>query len=252
MSKWSVFTGVVGLLTLGGCDVQVHDATPASYPLNHDVGMYELKASVSRDALVTPGSVYLFAVGGPKRIEMTPDRQGAEWHGIFSVRCKSSFPLQFLAVWRQGVSTGTKLVPDKPREITLTPPPLTKEVSIDTSAKSPKGWEGAVAYKFVTAEHTQITGAHIEPLSQDPADVAAAQSIAVESSFPVDAPCAVPTEIRMTSKAAKAQGNLIIDTDLPAIPHWQTKVVFAPSTPEATSTPPNTPKNAPKSSKKRK
>jgi hypothetical protein len=236
-------------LVLGGCDVQVRDDTPSTYPANQEVGMYELKANVSRDALVTPGSVYLFAVGGPKRIDMIPDKQGVEWHGIFSVRCRSSFPLQFLAVWkRQGLSTGTKLVPDKPREVTLTPPPLTKEVTIDTSAKSAKGWQGAVAYKFVTAEHTQIIGAHIEPASQDPADVAAAKQITIDSSLPLDAPCNVPTEVRMTSKAARAQVNLVIDTDLPAIPHWQTKVVFASSTPEPAAP---APKSAPKGSKKK-
>lgn len=252
MSKWTLFTGVAALLALGGCDVQVHDETPTSYPANHDVGMYELKASVSRDSLVTPGSVYLFAVGGPKRIDMVPDRQGLEWHGIFSVRCRSSFPVQFQAVWkRQGLSTGTRLVPDKPREVELTPPPLTREVTIDTSARSAKGWDGTVAYKFVTAEHTQILGAHIEPVSQDPADVAAAKDISVDGSFPQDAPCAVPTEVRLTSKAQKAQGNLVIDTDLKAMPHWTTKVVFAPSSPGAAATPPPAPKGATRGSKKK-
>jgi hypothetical protein len=247
MSKWTLFTGVAGLLVLGGCDVQVRDQTPSTYPANQELGMYELKASVSRDALVTPGSVYLFALGAPKRIDMVPDKQGAEWHGIFPARCRSSIPVQFQVIWkRQGLSTGSKLVPEKPRQVTLTPPPLTKEVTVDTAAKSTKGWEGAVAYKFVTAQHTQIVGAHIEPASQDPADVAAAKQITIDSSFPVDAPCNVPTEVRMTSKAAKAQANLVIDTDLPAIPHWQTKVVFAPSTPE----PPPPPKSAPRGKKK--
>ncbi len=230
MSKWTVFTGVAALLALGGCDVQVHDETPTTYPANNGVGMYELKATVARDTLVTPGSVYLFAVGGPKRIDMTPDSQGVEWHGFYSVKCRASFPLQFEAIWkRQGLSTGSVLVPPKPREVQLTPPPLTKEATIDTSAKSNKGWQGGVPYTFVTAEHTQITAAHIEPLSQDPADVAAAKPIMIDSSFPVDAPCAMPTEVRLSSKVPKAQGNLVIDTDLPGVPHWQTKVVFAPS-----------------------
>lgn len=250
MSKWTLFTGVAGLLVLGGCDVQVHDETPSTYPANQEVGMYELKATVSRDALVTPGSVYLFALGAPKRISMEPDKQGTEWHGIFSARCRATIPVQFQVIWkRQGLSTGSKLVPDKPRMVTLTPPPLTKEVTIDTSAKSAKGWEGAAAYKFVTAEHTQIVGAHIEPASQDPADIAAAKQITIDSSFPVDAPCNVPTEVRMTSKVAKAQANLVIDTDLAAIPHWQTKVVFASSNPEPAAP---APKSVPKKGAKKK
>ncbi len=229
MSTWTRCAGVSAVLALGGCDVQLHDDTPASYPANHEVGMYEIKATVTRDSLVTPGSVFLFAVGGAKRIDMTPDREGAQWHGIYSIRCRSSFPLQFRAVWKeQGLTTGQKLVPAKPREVQLTPPPLPREASVDTSAKSPKGWGGAVSYRFVTADHTHITGARIEPLSQDPADVEAAKPISLDATFPVDAPCAVPTELHFTSKAARAQGNLVIDTDLPALPHWQTKVTFAP------------------------
>ena len=234
MSNWTVFTGVAALLTLGGCDVQVHDETPTSFPANNQVGLYELRASTSQDALVTPGSVYLFAVGGPERIDMQSDKQGQEWRAFYPAKCVSSFPLQFQAIWkRQGLSTGSKLVPDKPRQVQLTPPPLTKEVTIDTSARSNKGWMGGVPYSFVTAAHTQITAAHIEPLSQDPHDVAAAKPITIDSTFPVDVPCGVPTEVNLSSKVAKAQGNLIIDTDLPGIPHWQTKVVFAPNAPNA-------------------
>jgi len=230
MSKWTVFAGVAGVLALGGCDVQVRDETAASFPANNDVGMYELKATVTRDTLVTPGSVYLFAVGPNKRIDMNPDKQGVQWHGFYTVKCRGSFPLQFAAVWkRQGLSTGSMLVPPKPRQIELTPPPLTKEVTIDTSAKSNKGWQGSVAYRFVTAEHTQIIGAHIEPLSQDAGDVAAAKPLVIDTPFPVDAPCATPTEIHLSSKVAKAQGNLVIDTDLKGMEHWQTKVVFAPN-----------------------
>ncbi len=231
MSKWTVFAGVAVLSALGGCDVQVHDQTPAVFSANNDVGMYELKASVTRDTLVTPGSVYLFALGpNKKRIDMNPDRQGVEWHGFYTVKCRGSFPLQFEAIWkRQGLSTGSMLVPASPREIQLTPPPLTKEATIDTSAKSNKGWEGSVAYRFVTAEHTQILGAHIEPLSQDAGDVAAAKPIMVDTTFPVDAPCPMPAEIHLSSKVAKAQGNLVIDTDLKGMEHWQTKVVFAPN-----------------------
>ncbi len=33
-------------ITLGACDVQVRDETPAEYPANHDIGMYGVKATV--------------------------------------------------------------------------------------------------------------------------------------------------------------------------------------------------------------
>jgi hypothetical protein len=46
--------------------------------------------------------------------------------------------------------------------------------------------------------------------------------------MPVDIPCGVSTEVELTSTAQKAQGNLVIDTNHPAFPHWTTKVVFAP------------------------
>lgn len=231
MSKLIRLTWIPVVLALSACDVQVRDQTPAEYPANHDIGMYEVKAAVTDDSLVTPGSVFLFAVGDKQqKIPLTPSRDGSEWSGMYSIRCKSSFPLQFLAAWRlQGLATKQKLVPEHPRQIKLTDPPLTREASIDTSGKAPKGgWQGGVAYRFITAPDTQITGAHIEPTSQDPADVAAAKSISVVSSFPVDAPCGTPTEVRLASSAQKAHGTLVIDTDHPSFPHWQTTVEFAP------------------------
>jgi hypothetical protein len=169
-------------------------------------------------------------VGDKQRIELSSNRDGTEWHGLYSVRCRSSFPLQFLAVWKlQGLATKQKLEPAQPREIKLIEPPLTREASIDTAGKSPKGgWEGGVPYRFATAQYTRITAAHIEPSSQDPADVAAAKPISVVSSFPVDATCGTPTEIHVSSTAPHAHGTLVIDTDHPAVPHWQTKVEFAP------------------------
>ncbi|MGH8323376.1 MAG: hypothetical protein ACRETD_06205, partial [Steroidobacteraceae bacterium] len=108
-------------------------------------------------------------------------------------------------------------------------PEPTKEVSIDSSGKAPKGgWEGNVGYRFSTQRDTQITAARIEPVSQDPADVAAAQAISVVSPLPVDIPCGTPTDVQLTSTAQRAQGNLVIDTSNPAFPHWTTKVEFAP------------------------
>jgi hypothetical protein len=229
MSKLIRLIWVPVVLALGACDVQVHDETPAQYPANHDIGMYEIKARVTHDSMVTPGSVFLVALGDKQRIELTPNREGSEWSGLYSVRCRSTFPLQFRAVWRlQGLATDQKLVPAQPREVKLIEPPLTREVTVDTSARNPKGWPGSVHYRFVTMQSTRITGARIEPVSQDPADVAAAKGISVVTVLPVDATCGTPAEIQLLSKAPRARGNLVIDTDHPAVPHWQTKVEFAP------------------------
>jgi len=223
------FGGAVATV-LSACDVQVHDTTPAEYPANHDVGMYEIKATVTPDALVSPGSVFLRGLSGQQRIELSADRTDTEWHGMYAVRCQPSFPLQLQAVWKlQGLTTKQKLVPPQPREIKLIEPQPTKEATIDTSGKSPKGgWEGGVKYRFATQQDTQITAAHIEPLSQDPADVAAAKAIAVTTPMPVDIPCGAPTEVQLTSTAQHAQGNLVVDSNHATFPHWTTKVVFAP------------------------
>ena len=235
MSKVSQFTrffvGGAVATVLSACDVQVHDATPDSYPANHDVGLYEIKATVTDDALVQQGSVYLFGLSGQQKIEMQPDRTG-EWHGMYAFRCHASFPLQMKAIWSvQGVVTKEKVVPEgAPREIKLIEPEPTKAASIDTTGKSPKGgWTGTVKYRFATQPDTQISGAHIEPSSQDAADVNAAKGITVTSQFPVDAPCGTPTEVGVTSTAQNAHGNLVIDTNLPSYPHWTTKVEFAPA-----------------------
>jgi hypothetical protein len=251
VSAW-VATGA-SVLMLAACDVQVHDDTPAEYKANDGFGMYDVKATVQRDALVSQGSVFLFGIGDKQRIELTSNRDGTEWHGLYSVRCHSSFPLQFLAVWKlQGLTTRQKLVPPQPRDVKLIEPPWTSQASIDTSgpgtqaaaqpaaakggrkAGGNKGgskqvqWEGGVPYRIATSSTAHITAAHIEPLSQDPADVAAAKPISIASTFPMDLPCGAPAEIRVASTAQKAHGNLVIDTDFPAVQHWQTKVEFAP------------------------
>jgi hypothetical protein len=225
------FIGGAVATVLSACDVQVHDATPDQYPANHDVGMYEIKATVVPDSMVSPGSVFLFGLSGQQRIEMASNRAGTEWHGMYAIRCHSSFPLQMKAIWKlQGLATKEKVVPEgTPREIKLIEPEPTKEASIDTSGKSPKGgWTGSVKYRFATQPDTQISGAHIEPTSQDPADVNAAKGVSVTSALPVDAQCGVPTEVTLTTTAQNAHANLVIDTNLPAYPHWTTKVDFAP------------------------
>jgi hypothetical protein len=225
------FVGGAVATVLGACDVQVHDSTPAQYPANYDVGMYEVKVAVAPDALVTPNSIFLRAFSGNQRIEMTPNRAGTEWHGMYAVRCQASFPLQFAAIWKiQGITTKQKVVPLQPREVKLVEPePGKKEVTLDTtSGKSPKGgWTGNLKFRFAT-QNTQITGAHIDPVSQDPADVKAAQAITVTSGMPIDMPCGTSTEVDLATTAASAQGNLVIDTTSAAFPHWTTKVDFVP------------------------
>ncbi len=226
------FLGGAVATALSACDVQVHDETPDHYSANPDIGMYEIKATTASDALVSPGSVFLFGLSGNDRFPLTPNRAGTAWEGMYAVKCRPSFPLQVQAIWKlQGLTTKEKVEPAQPREIKLAEPEPPKEAPpIDTAnGKPPKGgFTGSVKYRFATQQDTQITAAHIEPVSQDAADVAAAKAISVTSPMPVDAPCGAPTTVEVSSTAAKAQGNLVIDTNLPAYPHWTTKVTFAP------------------------
>ena len=67
MRKLVGLTGVPAALMPGACNVQLHGTTPAAYTASHDVGMYEVSARLTRDARVTPGSVYVFALGGTRR-----------------------------------------------------------------------------------------------------------------------------------------------------------------------------------------
>ena len=220
-------TWVPVALLLGACDVQVHDETPAEYPANHDIGMYDIKATVTRDALVAPGSVFLFALGDNQKIPLT--QEGSEWRGLLSVRCHSSFPLQILAEWKlQGLAVRHKLVPLQPRQIRLMEPSLTYTASFDSSGKAPKGgWLGSVQYRFVTVPSAQITGARVDPSSEAPADVKSAKAISVLTPFPVVAGCGDRAEIRLATTDPHAHGTLVIDTDHPTVPHWQTRVEFS-------------------------
>lgn len=229
MLKLLRLTWVPVVLVLSGCDVQVHDETPAEMTANHDIGMYEVKATVARDTMVTPGSVFLFALGNNQKVPLS--QAGPEFRGLYSVRCQSSFPLQILAEWKtQAFSVRHKLVPpQQPRQIQLTEPPLAYTASFDASGKEPKGgWVGSVQYRFVTVPSAQITAAHIDPSSVGPADVKAAKAISVQTPFPVVAGCGDRAEIRLAATDPHAHGTLVIDTDHPSVPHWSTKVEFAP------------------------
>ncbi|HVN46715.1 MAG TPA: hypothetical protein VMT66_15910 [Steroidobacteraceae bacterium] len=216
-------------LQLSACGVQLRDTTPAEYPANHDLGMYDVSAVVARGALVSPGSVYVYAQGDGERIALQPSADYSEWHGLYSVRCRSSFALQFVAEWKLPFEIRREVVPPRPRPVRLIEPPLTRAASFDTSGKPPKGgWSGAVQYRFVTVPSVRITAAHIEPQSSASADTAAAKPLSVLSSFPVVGGCGDLIEVRVASSAVRAHGTLVIETDDPADPHWQTRVEFSP------------------------
>jgi hypothetical protein len=216
-------------LLLVACDVQVRDTTPAEYPANHDIGMYEVSVAVTRAALVTPGSVYVMAISDRQKVALSPNSDGSQWQGLYPVRCKSSFPLQFVVEWKLPFDLRRKVVPPQPRQVRLIEPPLTRTASFDSSGKAPKGgWQGAVQYRFVTVPTVRIVGAHIGPQGSTAVDVAAARPLSVVSSFPVVGGCGDLVEVRVASSAPRARGTLVIDTDHPADPHWTTQVEFSP------------------------
>jgi len=240
MYKLIRISWIPAALALSACDVQVNDTTPAQYQANNDIGMYEITASASQGALVTQGSLVLFAIGDNQKVPLSLNSDGSGWHGLYSVRCQSSFPLQILAVWRlQGLATKNTLVPLQPRQIKLTEPPLTKHEGFDTAGKpNEKGakgkgggkgeWEGVVHYRFATVPVTDITSARIEPTSISAEDVAAARAISVKTPLPLQASCGENAQLALVSTAQRAHGTLVIDTDNPGMPRWQTYVEFSP------------------------
>ena len=215
---------------LVGCDVHVRDTTPAEYPGNHDIGMYEVSVAVTRGALVSSGSVYVYATGSNgQKFMLTPNADGSQWRGMYPVRCKSSFPLQFVVEWKLPFEVKREVEPPQPREVRLIEPPLTRTASFDSSGREPKGgWQGSVQYRFITVPSVEITGAHFEPETASPADAAAAKPLSVVSSFPVVGGCGDLTEVRVASKAPRSHGTLVVDSNDPSDPHWQTRVEFAP------------------------
>lgn len=229
MRKRIFLTVIPAMLVVAGCDVQLRDTTPAEYPANHDIGMYDVSATVTRGAMVPAGSVFVFALGEKQKIALSPNADGSEWHGLYPIRCVSSFPLQLMAEWKGTIGLKELVVPPQPRQVKLVEPPLTKQASFDASGKPPKdGWHGSVQYRFVTQPSVRITAAHVEPSTAEPADAAAAQAISVVSNFPVVAGCGDLVDVELATKNPRAHGTLVIDTDHPGVPHWQTKVEFAP------------------------
>jgi hypothetical protein len=218
-------------LVLAGCDVQVQDQTPGTFTANPDIGMYPLTVKVTSGALVsTPVYVFVVAADG-QQVPLSAGPNGT-YGTMYPVKCKPSFPLQYLAVWRvQGVVTKHQLFPAQPRQIQLTPPPFTQQANIDTSGAADKkthSWQGAVQYNIFTAPEVHITGAQVEPVSQDEADVKSAQAVSVVSTLPVDATCGTPAAVTLATKAQTAHVNLVITTDLPGVPQATTRVDFAP------------------------
>jgi len=231
MFKLNRLSSAATLVMVSGCDVQVQDTTPAEFTANHDIGMYEVSATVTRGALVPQGSVFLFALGdNNQKVTLDSNADGSQFQGLYSARCREAFPLQFLAEWRlQGFEVRYKVVPAQPRRIRLLEPPLTRSARFESAGREPGGgWQGSVQYRFVTEPSVQISAAHLEPAGGSAADAAAVRPMAVASTFPLVAGCGDLAEIRLTSSAARARGTLVIDTDDPAVPHWQTTVEFSP------------------------
>ena len=217
-------------LALAGCGVRLQDETPAQFPANPDIGMYPIRVKVTSGAMVSP-PIYVFALSGDRKVPLSAGSDGI-YRTMLAVKCQDSFPLQYFAVWRlQGMATRQEVYPAQPRRIELTPPPLKRHAAIDTSGKAdPKTrtWQGSVKYKIVTDANAQITTAKIEPVSQDKADVESAKAISIVSGFPLDASCGIPTAVQLASRDPRARANLVIQTNVPAIPTWTTQVTFAP------------------------
>jgi hypothetical protein len=231
MTKIMQLSLMVPLVCLAACDVQLQDLTPAEYPANANIGMYPIKARLEPGTLVSPSAVYVSVRAGDQTIQLAPDRTLTQWSALYPVRCQPTFPLQYRVFWTvQGVTARSALIPPQPRQIRLIEPPPTREARFDTSAKTGKGWEGVVQYRFQTAPVVHITSARIEPAGADAASVKAARPLSVLSEVPLEAPCGQPAELRIHSKSPQAHGTLVIETDHPAVPKWQTSVHFAPVT----------------------
>lgn len=231
MQKITRLIGVLPLaLALCACDVNIHDETPATFPANGTLGMYPIKVSITHDSFVSPGDVYMTAFINNQSYPLEADRTGSSWHTLYPIRCHDSFQLQYRAAWSVwGLTSDSKVVPAAPRTVRITEPALTSDVKFDTKEKSRKGWQGDVQYTFVTMPNTQITGLSIQPVSAQPDDARQAADITVATEAPVSASCNKPVDIELHSKAQKAQAYLVIDTDNPSVPHWRTKVEFAPA-----------------------
>ncbi|HTX25240.1 MAG TPA: hypothetical protein VMD03_11355 [Steroidobacteraceae bacterium] len=230
MSRFTYLVGILPLvLGVSACDVTVQDQTPTQFTANNQLGMYPIKAEIARDTLVSPDAVIVTAFVNHQPLALEADRSATEWQALYPIRCHDSFTVQFRAAWTvEGLDSRYKLVPEKPQTVRVIEPPLVKDVKIDTSARSRKGWDGVVHYAFLTEPNTQISSIDIEPVSQQPADVEAARPISVTTSTPVSASCGMPVDITLLSKSPRAHADLVIHTNNPSVPQWRTEVEFAP------------------------
>lgn len=221
---------VVLALGLSACDVRIRDETPAQFTANDRFGMYLIKAQIVPDTLVSPDAVILKALVDDQPLTLEGDRTATQWQSMYPIRCRDSFTLQFRAAWTvEGLASRYKLMPERPMTVRLIEPPLVKDVKVDTSARSRKGWAGIVQYVFVTEPNTQISSVRIEPLSQEPQDVEAAKPISVATQAPLSAACEKPVDIQLESRAQRARGDLVIETNNPSVPLWRTEVDFEPA-----------------------
>ncbi|HUK02505.1 MAG TPA: hypothetical protein VLW26_09535 [Steroidobacteraceae bacterium] len=229
LSRWRAVLGPVIACGLAACSVAVEDRTPAQFPANDNIGMYPISARATDGALVPPDSVFVTALIDGRPFNLESDRQQRDWQGMYPLRCRSSFTLQYQTRFAiQLLTSRTVLSPATPRVVRIAEPDPPRQVTIDTSEKSRDGWPGVVHYRFVTEPRTAIRGASIEPLSGSAEDARAAAAISLTTPLPASAPCGMPLDIALHSKQAIARANLVIETDHPGIPRWRTEVDFKP------------------------
>jgi hypothetical protein len=214
---------------LSACNVQLHDETPARYEANNGAALYPLQASITRPFFVAADSVFVSAVVDDHLVRLDPDASLLHWHGLYSVRCRPGFSLQYRADWNvQSLTTRSAELPPRPRTVQLTEPPPPQSVRIDTSGGDAKTWSGVVHYEFITAARTTITALRIEPLGGAAADAATAAPIKVQSQTPLTADCGAPLDVRLESSAQRAAAYLVLETTNPGVPRWRTRVEFGP------------------------
>jgi hypothetical protein len=214
---------------LVGCNVQLHDETPASYQADNGAAMYQLQARITRPFLVAPDSVFVSALVDDHLVRFEPDASLLTWHGLYSVRCRAGFSLQYRAIWSvQSITSRSVQVPARPRTVQLTEPPPPQQVKIETSMGNAKTWSGVVHYQFITAPRTTITTLRIEPLGGSAADAATAAPIKLQSQTPLTVECGAPLDVGLESSALRAAAYLVLETTNPGVPRWRTRVDFAP------------------------
>jgi len=92
-------TWVPVALMLSACDVQVHDETPAEYPAKpRHRKCTHIKATVTRDTLVSPGSWYSCSRSATSEDSTQPG--GLRVARVVFGALSEQLPLQILAEWK--------------------------------------------------------------------------------------------------------------------------------------------------------